>query len=57
MDQTSAYAASEAFPLQKLRYPQEPRGPVTSLETLEHLQDHDEACEEGELKYCLPQAA
>ncbi|XP_061309981.1 coiled-coil domain-containing protein 191 [Pezoporus flaviventris] len=48
MDQTSAYAVSEAFPLQKSRYPQEPCGPVTSLETLEHLQDHDDAYEEAQ---------
>ncbi|KAM4683129.1 coiled-coil domain-containing protein 191 isoform 4-T4 [Amazona ochrocephala] len=48
VDQTSPYAVSEAFPLQKSRYPQEPCGPVTSLETLEHLQDHEEACEEAQ---------
>ncbi|NWS43414.1 CC191 protein, partial [Probosciger aterrimus] len=48
VDQTSAYAVSEAFSLQKSRYPEEPCGPVTSLETVEHLQDHDEACEEAQ---------
>lgn len=57
VDQASEYAVSEAFSLQKSRYPLGPCGPVTSLETVEELQDHDEAHEEGELKYCLPQAA
>lgn len=57
VDQASEYAVSEAFSLQKSRYPLGPCGPVTSLETVEELQDRDEAHEEGELKYCLPQAA
>ncbi|KFW01600.1 Coiled-coil domain-containing protein KIAA1407, partial [Fulmarus glacialis] len=48
MDQASEYAVSEAFSLQKSRYPQGPCGPVTSLETVEQLQDHDEACEEAQ---------
>ncbi|KAM9301124.1 coiled-coil domain-containing protein 191 [Morus bassanus] len=48
VDQASEYAVSEAFFLQKSRYPQGPCGPVTSLETLEQLQDHDEACEEAQ---------
>ncbi|CAM9657894.1 unnamed protein product [Bubo scandiacus] len=47
LDQASDYAVSEAFSLQKSRYPQGPRGPVTSLETVEQLQDH-EACEEAQ---------
>ncbi|NXC68812.1 CC191 protein, partial [Anhinga anhinga] len=47
-DQASEYAASEAFFLQKSRYPRGPCGPVTSWEPLEHLQDHDEACEEAQ---------
>ncbi|NXC28096.1 CC191 protein, partial [Campylorhamphus procurvoides] len=41
-------AVSEALSLQKLSYPQEPWGPVASLETMEQLQDHDEACEEAQ---------
>ncbi|NXU29110.1 CC191 protein, partial [Thalassarche chlororhynchos] len=48
VDQASEYAVSEAFSLQKSRYPQGPCGPVTSLETVEQLQDHDEACEEAQ---------
>ncbi|XP_040452722.1 coiled-coil domain-containing protein 191 isoform X4 [Falco naumanni] len=48
MDQASEYAVSEAFSLQKLRYPQRPCVPLTSLETVERLQDHDEACEEAQ---------
>uniref|UniRef100_A0A8D0KQI3 Coiled-coil domain containing 191 n=1 Tax=Strix occidentalis caurina TaxID=311401 RepID=A0A8D0KQI3_STROC len=47
LDQASDYAVSEAFSLQKSRYPQGPRDPVTSLETVEQLQDH-EACEEAQ---------
>ncbi|NXT90768.1 CC191 protein, partial [Anhinga rufa] len=47
-DRASEYAVSEAFFLQKSRYPQGPCGPVTSWEPLEHLQDHDEACEEAQ---------
>ncbi|XP_017689514.1 PREDICTED: coiled-coil domain-containing protein 191 isoform X2 [Lepidothrix coronata] len=41
-------AVSEAFSHQKSSYPQGPWGPVTSLETMEQLQDHDEACEEAQ---------
>ncbi|NWI28678.1 CC191 protein, partial [Sula dactylatra] len=48
LDQASEYAVSEAFFLQKSRYPQGPCRPVTSLETLGQLQDHDEACEEAQ---------
>ncbi|NXH79082.1 CC191 protein, partial [Hydrobates tethys] len=48
VDQASEYAVSEAFSLQKSRYPLGPCGPVTSLETVEQLQDHDEACEEAQ---------
>lgn len=57
MDRASEYAVSEAFSLQELRCPQRPWGPVTSLETAEQLQVHREACEEGEVKFCLPQGA
>ncbi|KAM9388207.1 LOW QUALITY PROTEIN: coiled-coil domain-containing protein 191 [Phaethornis superciliosus] len=46
VDQASEYGVSEAFSLQKARYPQGPCGPVTSLETTE--QDHNEACEEAQ---------
>ncbi|NXB99126.1 CC191 protein, partial [Orthonyx spaldingii] len=48
MDRVSEYAVSEAFSLQKSRYPQRPWGPVMSLETAERLQDHREACEEAQ---------
>ncbi|XP_051500142.1 coiled-coil domain-containing protein 191 isoform X2 [Apus apus] len=48
MDRASDYGASEAFSLQQSRYPQRPCGPVTSLETVQLLQDHDEACEEAQ---------
>ncbi|XP_066031351.1 coiled-coil domain-containing protein 191 isoform X2 [Chamaea fasciata] len=48
VDQTSEYAVSEAFSLQKSRCPQRPWGPVTSLETAERLQIHREACEEAQ---------
>ncbi|KFP24398.1 Coiled-coil domain-containing protein KIAA1407, partial [Colius striatus] len=48
VDQASEYAVSEAFSLQKSRYPQGSCGPVTSLETMEQLQDHEEACEEAQ---------
>ncbi|KAM6141129.1 coiled-coil domain-containing protein 191 [Pterocles gutturalis] len=48
VDQASEYAVSEGFSLQKSRYPQGPCGPVTTLETVEQLQDHDEACEEAQ---------
>ncbi|NWU36538.1 CC191 protein, partial [Hylia prasina] len=48
MDQAFEYAVSEAFSLQKSRYPQRPWGPVRSLETAERLQVHREACEEAQ---------
>ncbi|NXM61759.1 CC191 protein, partial [Illadopsis cleaveri] len=48
VDQTSEYALSEVFSLQKSRCPQRPWGPVTSLETAERLQVHHEACEEAQ---------
>ncbi|NXJ33133.1 CC191 protein, partial [Ciconia maguari] len=48
VEQASEYAVSEAFSLQKSRYPQGPCGPVTSLETTEQLQDYDEASEEAQ---------
>ncbi|NXG18398.1 CC191 protein, partial [Grallaria varia] len=41
-------AASEAFSLQKSSYLQEPWGPVSQMETMEQLQDHDQACEEAQ---------
>ncbi|PKU37994.1 hypothetical protein llap_11702 [Limosa lapponica baueri] len=47
VEQASEYAISEAFTLQKSRYRQGSCGPVTSLETVEQLQDHDEAYEEA----------
>ncbi|KFV50809.1 Coiled-coil domain-containing protein KIAA1407, partial [Tyto alba] len=47
LDQPSEDAVSEAFSLPKSRYPQGPC-PVTSLETVEELQDHHEACEEAQ---------
>lgn len=51
--QASEHAVSEAFSLEKSSYPQGPCGPVTRLETMEQLQDHDDAYEEGELRHCL----
>lgn len=57
VEQASEYAITEAFSFQEPSYPQGLCGPVTRLETVEQLQDHDEACKEGEMKYCLPQAA
>ncbi|KAM6283808.1 coiled-coil domain-containing protein 191 isoform 2-T2 [Spheniscus humboldti] len=48
VERASEYAVSEAFSLQKSRCPQGPCGPVTSLETVKQLQDHDEACEEAQ---------
>ncbi|XP_041887729.1 coiled-coil domain-containing protein 191 isoform X4 [Corvus kubaryi] len=48
VDRASEYALSEAFSLQKSRYPQRPWGPLTSLETAERLQDHHEAREEAQ---------
>ncbi|NXM78662.1 CC191 protein, partial [Serilophus lunatus] len=41
-------AVSEAFSLQKPNYPQGPWDPVTSLENVEQMQDHDEACAEAQ---------
>ncbi|NWI89634.1 CC191 protein, partial [Pitta sordida] len=41
-------AVSEASSRQKSSYPQRPWGLVTSLETMEQLQDHDEACVEAQ---------
>ncbi|NXO15167.1 CC191 protein, partial [Oriolus oriolus] len=49
LDRTSEYALSEAFSLQKSRYPQRPWGPVTSFETAEWLQDHEAREEAQEL--------
>ncbi|XP_073164662.1 coiled-coil domain-containing protein 191 isoform X4 [Lepidochelys kempii] len=43
VEQASEFAVSEAFSLKKSAYPQRPRGPVVDLETVEQLQDHDEA--------------
>ncbi|KFP08865.1 Coiled-coil domain-containing protein KIAA1407, partial [Egretta garzetta] len=48
VEQASEYAVSEAFSLQKSRYPQGLCGAVTSLETVEQLQEHDEGCEEAQ---------
>ncbi|NWW51867.1 CC191 protein, partial [Pedionomus torquatus] len=48
LEQTSEYAISEAFALQKPRYQQGSCGPVTRLETVELLQDHDDAYEEAQ---------
>ncbi|NXX74327.1 CC191 protein, partial [Urocolius indicus] len=48
VDQASGHAVSEAFPLQKSRYPLGSYGPVTTLETMAQLQDHEEACEEAQ---------
>ncbi|KAK2544491.1 Kiaa1407 [Columba livia] len=46
--QASEHAVSEAFSLEKSSYPQGPCGPVTRLETMEQLQDHDDAYEEAQ---------
>ncbi|NWY01951.1 CC191 protein, partial [Nothoprocta ornata] len=43
----SEYAASEAFSIQKPSYLQRLCGPVINLESVEQLQDHEEACEEA----------
>ncbi|NXK55616.1 CC191 protein, partial [Chauna torquata] len=48
VEQASEYAVSEAFSLQKPRYPQGLCGPVTRLETVEQLQDRDDACKEAQ---------
>ncbi|XP_063999344.1 coiled-coil domain-containing protein 191 [Pogoniulus pusillus] len=47
-DQASEHAALEAFSLLKSKHPEGPCGPVTSLEAMEQLQDHDEAYEEAQ---------
>ncbi|XP_065270431.1 coiled-coil domain-containing protein 191 [Emys orbicularis] len=48
VEQASEFAVSEAFSLKKSAYPQRPRGPVVDLETVEQLQDHDEAYAEAQ---------
>ncbi|XP_044857320.1 coiled-coil domain-containing protein 191 isoform X3 [Mauremys mutica] len=48
VEQASRFAVSEAFSLKKSAYPQRPRGPVMDLETVEQLQDHDEAYAEAQ---------
>ncbi|KAM6384559.1 coiled-coil domain-containing protein 191 [Alca torda] len=48
VEQAPGYAVSEAFSLQKSRYPEGSYGSVTRLETVEQLQDHDEAYEEAQ---------
>lgn len=48
MEQASEYAVSEALSLQKPRYPRGLCDPAVRLETVEQLQEHDEACMEGE---------
>uniref|UniRef100_A0A8B9VFD6 Coiled-coil domain containing 191 n=1 Tax=Anas zonorhyncha TaxID=75864 RepID=A0A8B9VFD6_9AVES len=47
VEQASEYAIAEAFSFQEPRYLQGLCGPVTRLETVEQLQDHDEACKEA----------
>ncbi|XP_021254281.1 coiled-coil domain-containing protein 191 isoform X2 [Numida meleagris] len=47
VEQASEYAVSEAFSLQKPRYPRGLCDPATRLETVEQLQEHDEACKEA----------
>ncbi|XP_054019163.1 coiled-coil domain-containing protein 191 [Dryobates pubescens] len=47
-DQASEHAVLEAFSLLKSSHPQGPCGPVTSLETVERLQDYDDAYEEAQ---------
>ncbi|NWU88892.1 CC191 protein, partial [Upupa epops] len=46
--QASKYAASETFSPQKSRYPERSCDPATSLETVEQLQDYDEARDEAQ---------
>ncbi|XP_065429385.1 coiled-coil domain-containing protein 191 isoform X9 [Chrysemys picta bellii] len=48
VEQASEFAVSEAFSLKKSAYPQRPRVPVVDLETVEQLQDHDEAYAEAQ---------
>ncbi|XP_065598145.1 coiled-coil domain-containing protein 191 [Cyrtonyx montezumae] len=47
MERASDCAVSEAFSLQKPRYPQGLRDTAMRLETVEQLQEHDEACKEA----------
>ncbi|XP_025938340.1 coiled-coil domain-containing protein 191 isoform X3 [Apteryx rowi] len=47
VEQASEYAVSEAFSIQKPSYPQRLCGPVMNLESMEQLQDHNEAYEEA----------
>uniref|UniRef100_A0A8C0H7E7 Coiled-coil domain containing 191 n=1 Tax=Chelonoidis abingdonii TaxID=106734 RepID=A0A8C0H7E7_CHEAB len=48
VEQASRFAVSEAFSLKKSAYRQRPYGPVMDLETVEQLQDHDEAYAEAQ---------
>uniref|UniRef100_A0A8C3SM56 Coiled-coil domain containing 191 n=1 Tax=Chelydra serpentina TaxID=8475 RepID=A0A8C3SM56_CHESE len=48
VERASEFAVSETFSLKKSLYPQRPRGPVVDLETVEQLQDHDEAYAEAQ---------
>nr|XP_025949759.1 coiled-coil domain-containing protein 191 isoform X1 [Dromaius novaehollandiae] len=48
VEQASEYAVSEAFSIQKPSYLQGLCGPVMNLESMEQLQDHDEAYEEAQ---------
>ncbi|XP_074856227.1 coiled-coil domain-containing protein 191 isoform X2 [Carettochelys insculpta] len=48
VEEASEFAVSEAFSLKKSAYPQRPRGPVVDLESIEQLQDHDEAYAEAQ---------
>ncbi|XP_030388996.1 coiled-coil domain-containing protein 191 isoform X3 [Gopherus evgoodei] len=48
VEQASRFAVSEAFSLKKSAYRQRPRGPAMDLETVEQLQDHDEAYAEAQ---------
>lgn len=48
MEQASEHAVSEAFSLQKPKYLQGLCDPAVRLETMEQLQERDEACLEGE---------
>ncbi|NWI99815.1 CC191 protein, partial [Crypturellus undulatus] len=48
VEQASEYAISEAFSIQKPSYLQRLCGPVMNLESVEQLQDHDEASEEAQ---------
>ncbi|XP_068815230.1 coiled-coil domain-containing protein 191 isoform X2 [Struthio camelus] len=48
VDQASEYAVSEVFSIRKPNYLQGLCGPVMNLESMEQLQDHDEAYEEAQ---------